>query len=367
MNHMKKFNDMFRFVFCLFLSIMMYASHSSFATSENSPLGTQSSYVTFTTSGAGWFRVGGWTTGGKRGSIRVVLSTTGGSFTPQSLVIDAYKNWGNTVSLNVKGIQNSYFPNVRIVSDGDVFLEVYTDRAITGASGRIYLYQNEGYSDGFNANSGALPPGSGNVLVESGDVVRHVLIDGGMRVPFSWSLTDYVYDRPIFKSGWLTNVGDYIDIKHGGANSETNTFGLRISDAKGLDFGRDDYNVNLLKITPQGLVGIGSTNPDSKLTVKGNIHAQEVKVDLNVSGPDYVFEEDYDLPTLESLHNYIRENKHLPEVPSAEEMEANGIDLGVMNMLLLKKVEELTLHLIKQNANMERMQNEITELKKINK
>ena len=93
-----------------------------------------------------------------------------------------------------------------------------------------------------------------------------------------------------------------------------------------------------------GNVGIGTDNPDAKLTVKGDIHAEEVRVDLTVPGPDYVFEEDYGLPSLESIQNYIQKNKHLPEIPSAAEMEENGIDLGVMNMLLLKKVEELTLY-----------------------
>ncbi len=95
-------------------------------------------------------------------------------------------------------------------------------------------------------------------------------------------------------------------------------------------------------------VGIGTTIPDEKLTVNGRIHATEVKVTATVPGPDYVFEESYVLPSLEEVKSYIDENKHLPEVPSAKEMEKNGINLGEMNMLLLKKMEEMTLYLIEQ-------------------
>ena len=125
-----------------------------------------------------------------------------------------------------------------------------------------------------------------------------------------------------------------------------------------------------------GKVGIGTSAPDATLAVKGNIHAEEVRVDLNVPGPDYVFGEDYDLPTLESTQNYIRENKHLPGLPTAKEMEEDGIDLGVMNMILLKKVEELTLYTIHQEGKIkqleeknrikqESLKNEISELRQL--
>lgn len=101
-----------------------------------------------------------------------------------------------------------------------------------------------------------------------------------------------------------------------------------------------------MTIKSSGNVGIGTTNPDAMLTVKGTIHSNEVKVDLNVPGPDYVFEPTYKLMSLEETKAYIEKYKHLPEVPSAKEMETNGVQLGEMNMLLLKKVEELTLYLI---------------------
>jgi hypothetical protein len=96
-----------------------------------------------------------------------------------------------------------------------------------------------------------------------------------------------------------------------------------------------------------GFLGLGTTNPDAKLSVRGQVHAQEVKIDLSGSvAPDYVFAKNYKLPSLEEVKAYIDQHQHLPEVPSAKEMDANGINVREMNLLLLKKVEELTLYMI---------------------
>jgi hypothetical protein len=108
-----------------------------------------------------------------------------------------------------------------------------------------------------------------------------------------------------------------------------------------------------------GNVGIGTSLPDAKLTVKGLIHTQEVKVDLQVPGPDYVFNEDYKLITLAEIKDYITKNHHLPEIPSAVQMEKEGLKLGDMNIKLLKKVEELTLYLIEKDQ-------QLIEQKKVN-
>ncbi len=114
--------------------------------------------------------------------------------------------------------------------------------------------------------------------------------------------------------------------------------------------------VERMRINHDGNVGIGTTSPDEKLTVKGTVHTQEVRVDLNVPAPDYVFEKDYNLRSLEDTETYINKNKHLPEIPSAKEMEANGVELGEMNMLLLKKIEELTLYTIEQDKALKQQQ-----------
>ena len=117
-----------------------------------------------------------------------------------------------------------------------------------------------------------------------------------------------------------------------------------------------------ITILSNGQVGIGVDNPDSKLVVDGKIRSEEVKVEV-INGPDYVFEPDYQLRTLRETKEYIAENKHLPEIPSAKEMESGGVDLGDMNMRLLKKIEELTLYQIELMEEMEAMKKELQELK----
>ncbi len=101
-----------------------------------------------------------------------------------------------------------------------------------------------------------------------------------------------------------------------------------------------------------GNVGIGTTDPNGyKLAVNGKIRTQEIKVE-NANWPDYVFMKDYELPTLQQTEQHIKEKGHLPGIPSAEEVKANGIDLGEMNAKLLQKIEELTLYLLEQNKRL---------------
>jgi hypothetical protein len=127
----------------------------------------------------------------------------------------------------------------------------------------------------------------------------------------------------------------------------------------------------ILTMLGGGNVGIGTTSPDEKLTVNGTIHAKEVMVDVSIPVPDYVFDGDYKLTDLDALKIYITKNHHLPDVPSATQMEKEGINLSVMNTTLLKKVEELTLYLIQKDEQLKEQekvnqlhQEQIDELKK---
>jgi hypothetical protein len=102
-------------------------------------------------------------------------------------------------------------------------------------------------------------------------------------------------------------------------------------------------------------IGIGITNPAVPLNVKGVIRAEEVKVCLN-QGCDFVFDKNYNLMPLNDLKLFIDENKRLPEVAPAAEMESAGINLSEMNAKLLQKVEELTLYIIQQNEKIEKLE-----------
>ncbi|MDQ0638317.1 hypothetical protein QF042_001882 [Pedobacter sp. W3I1] len=161
---------------------------------------------------------------------------------------------------------------------------------------------------------------------------------GIYRTPGTWVAPAFQQLKLSWDTGIILEPGSsyqnsYVDIKGGG---------LRVS---------------------SGNVGIGILNPNEKLAVNGIIRAREVKVEAT-NWPDYVFEEGYKVGKLEALESYIKVNKHLPEIPSAKEIEANGVELGEMNKLLLKKIEELTLHLIEVNKKVDAQQTEISRLKR---
>lgn len=114
-------------------------------------------------------------------------------------------------------------------------------------------------------------------------------------------------------------------------------------------------------IKSDGNVGIGTTSPKEKLSVNGKIRAHEVKVET-ANWPDYVFNQDYKMLGLQELDAYIRVHKHLPEMPSAKEVEANGMALGELVKLQQKKIEELTLHLIEKDKALSDTQKKLTQL-----
>jgi len=156
---------------------------------------------------------------------------------------------------------------------------------------------------------------------------------------------------------------------------------------QGLRFGTYGVDNALTIADNNGRVGIGTSAPNAQLDIRvssesahvivayaggtknflvrgdGFVWGREVNVQVT-NLPDYVFDASYPLLSLTELEQYVRTHRHLPEVPSAVQVAAEGLNLGEMNALLLKKVEELTLHLIAQEKRMLRMEQELETLRK---
>ena len=121
------------------------------------------------------------------------------------------------------------------------------------------------------------------------------------------------------------------------------------------DFSADKVGINTKEI-PSGYT----------LAVSGKTITEEVKVQLKSAWPDYVFKKEYNLPDLGFVENFVNHNGHLPEVPSKQEVEENkGVELGEMNTVLLKKIEELTLYLIEEHKTNKALSKRIETLEKM--
>ena len=140
------------------------------------------------------------------------------------------------------------------------------------------------------------------------------------------------------------------------------TWGLQYSDATDqFDFlggGTSRMTVNL----SSGNVGIGVTAPVYKLEVCGTIRAKEVRVETGWC--DYVFEKDYKLRSIDELEKFINDNKHLPGIAPASEVEKEGLKVAEMNKAMMEKIEELTLYVIQLSKDNKKLQEEIDALKK---
>ena len=133
----------------------------------------------------------------------------------------------------------------------------------------------------------------------------------------------------------------------------------------------EDFNANMTETRSVGSmnvlgnlnIGTENTNPDYLFQVKGKIRAQEIKVEA-VNWADYVFNSDYLLMPLKEVQAFIQKNHHLPEVPSEQEVTKEGVNLGEMNKILVKKVEELTLYLIEKDAQVQNLYTRLNQQEK---
>lgn len=163
-----------------------------------------------------------------------------------------------------------------------------------------------------------------------------------------------------------SNTGSYIYGIGGNINigtTATTDYKLAVNGTTGIANG---MSIGSLSTTApdnglyvDGAIGIGTTNVGNyELAVNGELIATEVVVKDYSSWPDYVFSKTYELPKLTDVESYIQSNKHLPDVPSATDVEKDGVGLGEMNKILLQKIEELTLYIIKQEKRIAKLEQE---------
>ncbi|MCW3789221.1 hypothetical protein [Plebeiibacterium sediminum] len=160
----------------------------------------------------------------------------------------------------------------------------------------------------------------------------------------------FEHDYPNYPTSVAQILFDFYGHSYGGAVVKHGM--IYQSGRKGLSkhWFIDSSGKTQMMIDNNGNVGIGNTSPNAKLEVAGTIRATEIKVEAQTA--DFVFADNYRLMNLTDVEAYIKEHQHLPEIPSASDMEASGVNLAEMNKLLLQKIEELTLYTIQQDEKL---------------
>lgn len=219
---------------------------------------------------------------------------------------------------------------------------------------------------------------AGNDVTATNDVSAGQNISAGNNVNASNDLTaahDVLAGNDVTADNDLNavnNVNAGQDVLAGNNMSANND----ISAGNDMEAGNDLRVANDLLVGNNGFfdgqvaIGIADDNmPDGyRLYVADGILAERIKVALKDSGDwaDYVFEEDYELMPLAEVEAFVKKNKHLPGLPSANEVAANGIDVAQMDAMLLQKIEELTLYMLELKKENEALRKELDELKKSN-
>jgi hypothetical protein len=221
-----------------------------------------------------------------------------------------------------------------------------------GAASPLYLNYYGG--DTYAGPAGALSVSSSGTILHSGNLY---FTNGTQSIQFANPGATPAPMMFMFSSG-TTNTTRMVLAHSPGFP----TWGLQYTDnGDQFDFlgsGTSRMSINL----SNGNVGIGVPSPVYKLEVCGTIRAKEVRVETGWC--DYVFEKNYKLRTVDELDKYVSENKHLPGIASASEVETEGLNVGEMNRAMMEKIEELTLYIIQVSKDNKRLQEEIDALKK---
>ncbi|MFC1683435.1 hypothetical protein ACFL0G_04440 [Candidatus Zixiibacteriota bacterium] len=282
---------------------------------------------------------------------------------------------------NTTGIENTFVGHwtgqQSGAGDHNTFVGASAGYYSSTASSNVYIGWQAGYSNHsgldnvfIGSSAGSNEQGSNKLIIANDADTSSVLIYGD------------------FSSGNV-GLGTMAPAERLHLHEPSGNLGMRISsDAasyqyfnfgadKGYAFGRDPNNkfflnaeqplgtgtMRILTATESGNVGIGTSSPGYKLDVAGDINTTG---DIRKNGgvynhPDYVFEPEYDLMPLADLNNYLEQNRHLPGMPSAKEVEEEGIMLFEQNRLLLEKLEESYLYIVELQKKIVKLENTVQD------
>ena len=243
----------------------------------------------------------------------------------------------------------------------------------------LKVYQNFEVNGQFKLSNVATSNDTSNLILSIGadgilsvipfSFIHAILEEPKIPKPCTPNVEGNYYEAEWYNNGESPNPVIYTDyycpVKVGIATSNPQAKFHVNGDAKvglGLEVGDANIADSKLEVRNDAIfdkrVAIG-TDPQNgyDLAVCGNIRAADVKVHAISDWCDYVFEDDYDLKSLQEVESFIELHKHLPEIPSAVEVETEGINVSEMLQLMMKKIEELTLYTIEQDKRIQELEN----------
>ena len=255
---------------------------------------------------------------------------------------------------------NDQFPN------GKWGIEYLNNEDNSGYGLNFWRPWNPGGGGSFNF--GLFLADDGNVGVGKNKPLHKLDVNGDIAAKESFVLNEGAISSLSLGKAYSDNLGwgtSYIGF-NAVRNNTTGKWACSagyLSNGGGIIYATTEGAINFVSIPNTG-VGNPQTLTDAQikqnikmqLTANGKLKIKEVEVTLN-GWPDYVFETDYPLMNLQETEQYIKENKHLPNVPSAAEVEANGVNLGDMQGKLLLKIEELTLYILDLQKQIDELKN----------